>query len=346
MGPTGAFRIVQIHPTRRCNLRCLHCYSSSSPEEEGALAVDLLRKAVTDAAHEGYHVISLSGGEPLLYDGIRELFTHVKAVGLGSALTTNGMLLKGRRLERLADVTDLIAVSLDGKPDSHDRIRGSRRAFGAMEANLPALRATGIPFGFIFTLTQHNLDELDWVARFALDQGAKLLQIHPLELAGRARQEMEEEHPDRQETAVAFLEAARLRRQLGDRMKIQVDLSHRQALAAHPERAYADLDRDAANAPLADSVSPLIIESDGAVVPLEYGFSRAFALGNLHDAGLSELACAWKKNGLPAFRSLCRRVHRQATAAPAEGVAAPVFNWYEAVAEASREGEARLARAG
>lgn len=337
MGPTGAFRIVQIHPTRRCNLRCLHCYSSSGPQEDGALGLDLLRDAVSGAAAEGYNVVSLSGGEPLLYPQIRDLLAHVKARGLGATLTTNGMLLKGRRLERLVGVTDLIAVSLDGKPASHDRIRGSKRAFEAMAANLPALRATGIPFGFIFTLTQYNLDELDWVARFALDQGAKLLQIHPLELAGRAAAELAEEHPDRQETAVAFLEAARLSRELGDRMKVQVDLSHRQGLAAHPERVYGDDPTGLEDAPLADTVSPLIIEADGAVVPLEYGFSRAYALGNLHDAPLEELARTWKTQRLAAFRSLCGRVHRQVTEVKAAQEPRPVFNWFETVSRASRE---------
>ena len=35
MACTRGSRILQIHPTRRCNLRCLHCYSLSGPEEGG-----------------------------------------------------------------------------------------------------------------------------------------------------------------------------------------------------------------------------------------------------------------------------------------------------------------------
>ena len=346
MGPTGAFRILQIHPTRRCNLRCLHCYSSSGPEVEGALSSSLLQDAVSAAAAEGYNVVSLSGGEPLLYEPVRELLAHAKTRGMGTTLTTNGMLLEGRRLERLEGVTDLVAISLDGKPESHNRIRGSKRAFEAMEKNLPALQRTGIPFGFIFTLTQHNLDELDWVASFALEQGAKLLQIHPLELAGRAAQRLREEHPDRQETAIAFLEAARLTRDLGSKIKIQLDLSHRQALAAHPERVYGE-HRDALDKePLAESVSPLIVEADGTVVPLEYGFSRAYALGNLHQAPLSRLAATWKKRRLSPFRSLCRRVHRRMTETRGKGSATPVFNWFEAVSQASFQMEASGAEIG
>ena len=63
MGPTGdKYRVVQIHPTRRCNLRCLHCYSVSAPEERDQLPVPLLLDAVADAAAEGYAVASFFGG--------------------------------------------------------------------------------------------------------------------------------------------------------------------------------------------------------------------------------------------------------------------------------------------
>src|ERR1700732_2069259 len=177
MACTRGSRILQIHPTRRCNLRCLHCYSSSGPEERGELPVALLADALTDAAAEGYTVASFSGGEPLLYRPLRELLDHAHGRGMATTVTSNGMLL-------------------DGTPASHDRMRADPRAFATMASRLGRLRDSGIPFGFIFTLTQHNLHELEWVAGFAVEQGARLLQIHPLEAAGRATEELAESFPD------------------------------------------------------------------------------------------------------------------------------------------------------
>ncbi len=29
---TGARGVLQVHPTRRCNLTCIHCYSDSGPQ--------------------------------------------------------------------------------------------------------------------------------------------------------------------------------------------------------------------------------------------------------------------------------------------------------------------------
>ena len=52
--------ILQVHPTRLCNLACAHCYSRSSPQERHALKPDVVAGAVEDAAQLGFSVVSLS----------------------------------------------------------------------------------------------------------------------------------------------------------------------------------------------------------------------------------------------------------------------------------------------
>src|SRR5262249_36752110 len=168
--------IVQIHPTRRCNLRCLHCYSSSGPEQRDQLDASILERAITDAYAEGYRVASFSGGEPILYKDLPRLLRHAKSGGMRTTVTSNGMLLDERRLQGLAGVTDVLAISLDGIPESHNQMRASERAFETMTERLPAVRASRIPFGFIFTLTMYNVNEVEWAAEFAFQQGARLFQ--------------------------------------------------------------------------------------------------------------------------------------------------------------------------
>src|SRR3569832_325830 len=90
MGPPGQTRVVQIHPTRRCNLRCLHCYSSSSPDERAMLDHTLLCNALSDAAAAGYNWASISGGEPLMYPQLATLLRHARSAGMQTALSTNG----------------------------------------------------------------------------------------------------------------------------------------------------------------------------------------------------------------------------------------------------------------
>jgi MoaA/NifB/PqqE/SkfB family radical SAM enzyme len=328
MGPTGEARVLQIHPTRRCNLRCLHCYSASGPGERDELPAALLRGAIDGAGAAGYTVAAFSGGEPLLYKPLPALLGHARSRGMLTTVTSNGMLLDGRRLPPLRGALDLLAISLDGVPASHNRMRADDRAFAAMAANLDRVRASGIPFGFIFTLTQYNLHELPWVADFALAQGAKLLQIHPLEEAGRARQLLAGEGPDAVEASFAFVVAARLREASAGRLHVQLDLLSRTHLRDHPERVFAGAPPPGPEVTAAELVSPLVIEADGCVVPIQHGFPRAYALGNLKDAPLHELLARWRRDRSVAFRSLCRDVFEELTA-PAE---LPLANWYELLA--------------
>jgi Fe-coproporphyrin III synthase len=326
MGPTRD-PILQIHPTRRCNLRCLHCYSSSGPEERDQLPPSTFERAISDARSEGFAVASFSGGEPTLYKPLPQLLRLAKACGMQTTVTSNGMLLTQARLDDLARVTDTLAISLDGIRESHNRMRGSDRAFDAMSECLPAIRASKIPFGFIFTLTQYNLDEAAWAADFAFQQGAAIFQIHPLEQVGRASHLLVGSRPDDLESACAYLEVDRIRRQYEGKMLIQFDLIHATILRENPDRFFDE--RDAMKRPLAELVSPLVIEPDGRVMPFGYGFSARYALGSLTEATLPQLATAWRVTGYRELQDLCLATFQDA----AQHRDLPILNWWEMLGE-------------
>jgi MoaA/NifB/PqqE/SkfB family radical SAM enzyme len=326
--PTGATRIFQVHPLRTCNLRCLHCYSESAPGQRERLPAEFVWEAITSAAAEGYDVVGFSGGEPLLYEPLGELLAAARRLGLRLSVTTNGMLLDERRVGWLRDGNCLVAISLDGEPESHNRMRDSPRAFQAMQERLPLLRGAGIPFGFIFTLTQFNSNELEWIASFALDQGAQLLQVHPLDVIGRAEDSLGGAAPDAHELAVAFVETMRLQAEVGEGLTIHFDLLDRDFLAENPDAFFATArPADAASRPFAESISPLILEADGTLVPLGYGFPQTFALGNLRSSSMSELIRDWRATRELEFRRLCRGIWEEARE-PAEW---PFVNWYSEV---------------
>jgi len=330
--PTGARRILQVHPSLRCNLRCLHCYSSSGPEERGGLEPATLLAAAGDAAEEGFDVLSVSGGEPLLYGGLGALLDGAHALGMRTTVVTNGMLLDARRLEVLAGRADVLAISLDGAAESHDRMRGSPRAFERMAARLEGLRSAGIPFGFIFTLTYQNAHELEWAVAFAAREGASLLQVHPLEEFGRAGHALPGLEPDDVEMAVAWLELHRLRA-LHPGLHVHADLVDFEEARLRPDLLLADGPReDWRSAPLGDLVSPLVIEADGTMVPLQYGLARPYTLGSVRTARLRDLARDWKRDGYLAFAELCARAFRQLEDAPL-----PLANWYATVTRTAAE---------
>ena len=139
--------ILQIHPSLRCNLSCAHCYSSSGPMARTELDAATVCEVISDAAAMGYEVVSVSGGEPLMYGGLDEVLAHAKSLNLRTTVTTNGFFTGQERLSHLCKLVDVLAISLDGPPEIHNAIRGSPRAFERLQAGLENVRKAEIPFG-------------------------------------------------------------------------------------------------------------------------------------------------------------------------------------------------------
>jgi MoaA/NifB/PqqE/SkfB family radical SAM enzyme len=324
-------RIIQLHPTLRCNLACRHCYSVSGPEQRAALAPELLAGVLTDAAAMGYEVVSVSGGEPFLYPDLARLLAHARSLGLRTTVTTNATTLTPRRLAAVRDHLDLLAVSVDGPPDTHDRVRGPG-SFDRMLRGLAQLRQAALPFGVIFTVTRQSWTELVWLGRFAVEQQARLLQLHPLEMTGRAAVELATESPDDDALARCYLMAMALAAEHQGRLRVQVDLLPVAQLRRSPELVYAsELEASAvAAARPADLLSPLVVEADGQVVPLSYGFSHRYRVGDLD----GDLAAAWPEfleNRYPALRRLCRDLWTEISRSDRA-----VVNWHELIVARSK----------
>ncbi|MGQ7847033.1 radical SAM/SPASM domain-containing protein [Granulosicoccus sp. 3-233] len=332
MGPTGKTRIVQIHPTRKCNLSCRHCYSSSSPKETEIIEPALLKQAMTDLAHEGYEWTTFSGGEPLVYEALPELLDHGRKNHMRTSLVSNGMLLNGSRLQAIEGKFDALVMSLDGKPASHNRMRNSARAFQGMARNLSGLHQRGISFGFLFTLTQNNLDELPWVVNFCLEAGARGLLIHPLENTGNAAAQLTGKSPDALETAHAWALVEHYKRTVAGRLNIHLDLVHRQALELYPDQFFLGPSDIPLKGRLADLLSVLVIEPDGEVVPLQYGFPRRYSLGNLRECRIRDMAEGWRQRTGPEVHRLSIGLHESLEADNDTGF----INWYERLNQYAR----------
>jgi MoaA/NifB/PqqE/SkfB family radical SAM enzyme len=291
---------------------------------KASLEIDVLYEVLSDAASLGYDVLGVSGGEPTLYRQLGPLLRAAKDLGMRTTVTSNGTLLTDRRLSGLAGLVDVLAISLDGSESSHNRIRNHRRAFEMLDAHMPAVQASGIPFGFITTLTMHNVDELDLVVKYARERGARMVQVHPLEGEGNALDNLAESIPDNRELAFAVLEGIRLSELYN--FSVQVDIARRADLVAQPER-FLTRGPDASE-PLGRWLSPLVIETDGTVVPLTYGFPPRYQLGNINATSLQYMARSWDSD---AFLAVCRHTVEQLLATERT-----FFSWYEEVCVRAR----------
>jgi Fe-coproporphyrin III synthase len=322
-GPTGLAPVLQVHPSLRCNIACAHCYSSSSPKTREELPLELLSSSIDDAARLGYGQVAVAGGEPLLYKPLPQLLAHARTLGMVTTVTSNGMLATPTLWERIAPLVDFAAISIDGTPAEHDTIRNHNGAFARTVTNLEVVRSSSVPFGFIFTLTQHNADSLEFVVRLAAEHGARAVQVHPLTLQGRAGTTMPGARPDGIEIVAALLEASRLSRKYG--LVVHVDGLTTDQIAAYRDRLVPA--RPVRG--LVDVAPLLIVNANGTVVPLTHDVSPSLRLGSLTDRPLAQLARDWLARGLgDALAAACAQ-----TWAELVGANRPdAVYWYDAVA--------------
>ena len=322
--------VLQIHASLKCNLLCAHCYSGSGPSAVGAVPVEAVCQLIEDAAQLGYRAVAFSGGEPLIYPGLTEALQQAKGLGLRTSVTTNGTLLDPARLEALHDLVTVLAISIDGPPDLHNEIRGSPSAFQRLSDGVANLRSTEIRFGFIHTLTRHSWEHLAWLAEFAHRNGAILFHIHPLEMFGRAEMAMRDSMLDEDVLMRSYLLSSALLAKYQGQMRVQVDLVHRDQLLQDPARVYAadecDTDRTAA-----ELLSVVVLEPDGSLMPVAYGFSRRFKICNIHE---ERFATAWRRYAetrYPVFRRFCREAF-MSLASPS---APQLLSWHDLIVRQS-----------
>ena len=127
--------VLMLHLLGRCNLECAHCYMEGSPRRRERLPLDAVLRAVGECRSLGVGSISLTGGEPLLYPDLDRVLTAAAQMPeIKVTVCTNGTLLTTRRAARFREVGLRVNVSIDGRPDFHDRFRQLPGAFAAAEA--------------------------------------------------------------------------------------------------------------------------------------------------------------------------------------------------------------------
>lgn len=179
----GAILIWNL--TSSCNLRCAHCYADAVTGRGTELPLSRVRTLVPQLKAAGVRSAVLSGGEPLVRKELFEIAGLLRAAGISTSLSTNGLLLGEHNLDAVAGVFDYVGISIDGRPDSHDRFRGQAGAYGKSLAALRLCRDRGLSTGIRFTLTAGTEPDLASVLALARDERLPKVYVSHLVQAGR-----------------------------------------------------------------------------------------------------------------------------------------------------------------
>jgi len=154
--------VVVWNMTRRCNLRCVHCYSRSQNKiYTGELTTQEGKTLIDDLAAFSCPVILFSGGEPLMHPDLPELVRYATDRGIRAVISTNGTLITGDFAKTFKKFgLSYVGVSLDGLQETHDHFRGVAGAFDDAMRGIRTCRAEGIKVGIRFTINRRNAADI------------------------------------------------------------------------------------------------------------------------------------------------------------------------------------------
>lgn len=152
---------LQWHLTQECDLHCRHCYDRSNRREfpfaRALVLLDELRTFCRRRFVRGQ--VSLSGGNPLLYQNFMDLYRAAAVRDFMIAILGNAT--DRATIEQLVAIQSPVyyQVSLEGLEKHNDEIRGAGN-FRRTVDFLRMLTEMGVPNMVMLTLTRHNMAQV------------------------------------------------------------------------------------------------------------------------------------------------------------------------------------------
>lgn len=154
--------VVVWNVTRRCNLKCVHCYAHAKNKSfDNELTTAEGKALLDDLAGFGVPVVLFSGGEPLMREDLPELAEYAVEKGMRAVISTNGTLISEQSARTLKSIgLSYVGISLDGMEAVNDRFRAVKGAFRSAMEGIRNSQQAGIKVGLRFTINRFNREEV------------------------------------------------------------------------------------------------------------------------------------------------------------------------------------------
>lgn len=177
--PRLRFPTLYFEATRRCNLRCAICMTSSNDTElvrrrrGRELSADEVERLVLEPAHDlGVRTIIWSGGEFLVRRDALELLRRARRHGYRSSVCSNGLQINEERLLAVReaageDVVLSVGINSLGDRNAQTRDAGAEVALRALEL----CARLGIRRHVVVNVGRHNMHDLGRTLQYLADHG-------------------------------------------------------------------------------------------------------------------------------------------------------------------------------
>jgi AdoMet-dependent heme synthase len=180
--------VVSWNLTRKCNLKCSHCYINATQNElKDELTTEESKQLIDQIAQVSRPLLILSGGEPLLRKDVYELIRYGTEKGLRMGLGSNGCLIDAKVARDLKEAgIKTVSISLDSHVAAqHDEFRGVAGSWEKALNAIKVLRENDVLVQVNTTLTQQNYSQIDEIMTLAEQVGVENFHLFFLVPTGR-----------------------------------------------------------------------------------------------------------------------------------------------------------------
>ncbi|OEU67099.1 MAG: 12,18-didecarboxysiroheme deacetylase [Desulfobacterales bacterium PC51MH44] len=302
--------VVVWNITRRCNLKCVHCYAhAKNTSFDNELSTIEGKNLIDDLAGFNVPVILFSGGEPLARKDLPELAAYAVGKGMRAVISTNGTLITPHTAQTLKNIgLSYVGISLDGMEKINDRFRGVKGAFRSAIKGIENCKKAGIKVGLRFTINKSNAAEIPEIFKLIEEMDIPRVCFYHLVYAGRGSKLVEEDlsHEETRESIDLIMD---LTKQLHDKGKSKEVLTvdnhadgpylYLRLLKENPKRAQEVLELLKMNAGNSSGIGIGCVSWDGEVHADQ--FWRHYSFGNVKNRPFSEI---WTDTSNPFMKKL------------------------------------------
>ena len=194
---TGTPLSVVWNYTKKCNLKCSHCFSDSSynQKSKNELNTSEAKHVIDILAANDVVTVNFCGGEPLTRDDLLEVMSYTQQNDIYPSLSTNGTLLTKYLCKEVYDVgVKSISISLDSlSPDKHDSLRNKPGAFNRAIEGINNVVEFGKFDEIIIntTLADFNYEEIPQIYEYVKNIGITRYYVSRILPVGRGKYYME-----------------------------------------------------------------------------------------------------------------------------------------------------------
>ena len=187
--------VIVWNVTRRCNLKCVHCYAHAKDIPfDNELTTDQGKVLIDDLSAYGSPVMLFSGGEPLVRKDLPQLAAYAVEKGMRAVISTNGTLITPKMARTLKEIgLSYVGISLDGMQEINDRFRGVKGAFRSALEGIKNSQDAGIKVGLRFTVNKFNVKEIPKIFQLLEEMDIPRVCFYHLVYAGRGAKLVKED---------------------------------------------------------------------------------------------------------------------------------------------------------